>query len=72
MVTNQHLPSWFYFVNRKLEVQFPRFLLEKSYMMGDFLQTLNVTMVFQDGAEIREMGAKGPRLTQVSAVQLSA
>lgn len=51
-------------------MQLPRFLLEKSYMLGDFLQTLNVTTVFQDAAEITEMGAEGPRLSQVSALQV--
>uniref|UniRef100_H3CGT8 Serpin peptidase inhibitor, clade A (alpha-1 antiproteinase, antitrypsin), member 10a n=2 Tax=Tetraodon nigroviridis TaxID=99883 RepID=H3CGT8_TETNG len=65
-MTGEKIRAWIRQLKKtKLEVQFPRFLLEKSYMMGDFLQTLNVTMVFQDGAEIREMGAKGPRLTQV-------
>lgn len=52
-------------------MQLPRFLLEKSYMLRDILQTLNITTVFQDEAEIVEMGAKGPRLTQVTVVQLS-
>lgn len=52
-------------------MQLPRFLLEKSYMLRDVLQTLNITTIFQDEAEITEMGAKGPTLTQVSVVQPS-
>lgn len=64
--TNQHLLMWFYFVNRKLEVQLPRFLLEKSYTFRDILQTLNIIRIFQDEAEIIEMGTIGPRLTQVT------
>lgn len=58
---------WFYFVNRKLEVQLPRFLLQRSYSLKDVLQTLNITQVFQDDADISNMGgAKGPKLNQVS------
>ncbi len=57
----------FCFVNRKLEVQLPRFLLERSYSLRDVLQTLDVTQVFQDDADIVNMGeSKGPKLTQVS------
>lgn len=57
----------FYFVNRKLEVQLPRFLLERSYSLRNVLQTLSITQVFQDDADIINMGGdKGPKLTQVS------
>lgn len=50
----------------KLEVQLPRFLFECSYSLRDILQTLDVTQVFQDNADIINMGgAKGPKLTQV-------
>lgn len=41
-------------------------MLEKSYMLRDVLQTLNITTLFQDEAEIIEMGAKSPTLTQVT------
>lgn len=57
---------WFYFLNRKLEVQLPRFLLEKSYALRDVLQTLNMNKMFQEDADIIDMGSKGPKLTQVT------
>lgn len=57
---------WFYFLDRKLEVQLPRFLLKKSYALRDVLQMLNMNKMFQDDADIIEMGAKGPKLTQVT------
>lgn len=57
----------FSFVNRKLEVQFPRFMLERSYSLRDVLQTLDITQVFQDDADISNIsGDKGLKLTQVS------
>lgn len=59
----------FYFVNRKLEVQLPRFLLERQYSLKNVLQTLGVTQVFQDDADITNMGgANGPKLTQVGKI----
>ncbi|KAG8011568.1 Protein Z-dependent protease inhibitor [Nibea albiflora] len=49
-----------------LEVQLPRFLLEQSYSLRDVLQTLDITQVFQDDADIINMGgAKISKLTQV-------
>lgn len=57
----------FCFVNSKLEVQLPRFLLERQYSLKDALQTLGITKVFQDDADISNMGgANGPKLNQVS------
>lgn len=57
----------FYFVNRKLEVQLPRFLLERSYSLRDVLKTLDIIQVFQDDADFSNMGAsEGLKLTQVS------
>lgn len=50
----------------KLEVQLPRFLLERSYTLRDSLQTLSVTQLFQDDAEIINIGeTNAPKLTQV-------
>lgn len=50
----------------KLEVQLPRFLLERSYTLRDSLQTLSITQVFQDDAEIFKIGeTRGAKLTQV-------
>lgn len=60
-------------MNRKLEVQLPRFLLERRYSLKDVLQTLGVTKVFQDDADINNMGrANGPKLTQVSKIDPSS
>lgn len=57
----------FDFVNRKLEVQLPRFLLERSYFLRDVLQTLDITRVFQDDADLSTIGGgAGLKLTQVS------
>lgn len=54
--------------DRKLEVQLPRFVLERSYSLKDVLQSFDVTQVFQDDADITNMGgAKAPPLTQVSS-----
>lgn len=48
-------------------MQLPRFLLDRSYSLRDVLQTLDIAQVFQDDADISNMGgAKGPKLTQVS------
>lgn len=49
-------------------MQLPRFLLERSYSLRNVLQTLSITQVFQDDADIINMGGdKGPKLTQVSS-----
>ncbi|CAB1452272.1 unnamed protein product [Pleuronectes platessa] len=66
-VTAEKIQAWIKQLKRtKLEVQVPRFLMERSYSLKDVLQTLNITQVFQEDAEITNMGgAKGPRLTQV-------
>lgn len=66
----QPSPAVFYFVNRKLEVQLPRFLLDRSYTLRDTLQTLDITRVFENGAEIITMGDQGPKLDQVTPVVL--
>ncbi|XP_059212103.1 protein Z-dependent protease inhibitor-like [Centropristis striata] len=50
----------------KLEVQLPRFLLERSYRLRDVLQTLSITQVFQGSAHLANMGgASGIKLNQV-------
>lgn len=66
-VTAEKIQAWIRQLKKtKLEVQLPRFLLERSYSLRDVLQTLNITQVFQDDADIINMGgAKGPKLTQV-------
>lgn len=48
-------------------MQLPRFLLQQSFTLRDILQTLNITKVFEDDADIIEMGTKGPHLTQVTS-----
>ncbi|KAM3603244.1 uncharacterized protein V6R79_019161 [Siganus canaliculatus] len=66
-VTGEKIQAWIRKLQKtKLEVQVPRFLLERSYSLRDILQTFDITQVFQDDADIINMGgAKGPRLTQV-------
>lgn len=66
-VTAEKIQAWIGQLKKtKLEVQLPRFLFECSYSLRDVLQTLDVTQVFQDNADIINMGgAKGPKLTQV-------
>ncbi|XP_070705809.1 serpin peptidase inhibitor, clade A (alpha-1 antiproteinase, antitrypsin), member 10a [Pempheris klunzingeri] len=66
-VTAEKIQAWIAQLKKtKLEVQLPRFLLERSYSLRDALQVLNITQVFLDDADITSMGgAKGPKLTQV-------
>ncbi|KAM7368460.1 hypothetical protein PAMP_014674 [Pampus punctatissimus] len=66
-VTGKKIRTWIRQLKKtKLEVQLPRFLFERSYSLSNILQTLNITQVFHDTADISGMGeAKGPTLTQV-------
>ncbi|KAM9840305.1 protein Z-dependent protease inhibitor-like [Aulostomus maculatus] len=66
-VTEDKIKAWIGQLKKtKLEVQLPRFLMEHSYSLRDVLQTLDITQVFQDGADIRHMGeAAGLKLTEV-------
>ncbi|XP_034382892.1 serpin peptidase inhibitor, clade A (alpha-1 antiproteinase, antitrypsin), member 10a [Cyclopterus lumpus] len=66
-VTGEKIQTWIRQLKRtKLEVQLPRFLLERSYSLRDVLQTLNIKQVFQEDADISNMGgADGLKLTQV-------
>lgn len=66
-VTGEKIQAWIRQLKKtKLEVQLPRFLLERSYSLRDDLQTLDITQVFEDNADIINMGeSKGPKLTQV-------
>uniref|UniRef100_A0A671VVZ4 Serpin peptidase inhibitor, clade A (alpha-1 antiproteinase, antitrypsin), member 10a n=1 Tax=Sparus aurata TaxID=8175 RepID=A0A671VVZ4_SPAAU len=66
-VTGEKIRAWIRQLKKtKLEVQLPRFLLERSYSLRNVLQTLSITQVFQDDADIINMGGdKGPKLTQV-------
>ncbi|KAM9356147.1 protein Z-dependent protease inhibitor-like [Pholidichthys leucotaenia] len=66
-VTAEKIWDWILKLKKtKLEVQFPRFQLERSYALKDVLQTLNISQVFQDDADLSKMGgAKGPKLTEV-------
>ncbi|KAG7233585.1 hypothetical protein INR49_006860 [Caranx melampygus] len=66
-VTAEKIQAWIKQLKKtKLEVQLPRFMLERSYSLKDVLQTLNITQVFQNDADITNMGGtKGPSLTQI-------
>lgn len=48
-----------------LQVQLPRFQLDSSYMLRDTLQNLEITKVFESGAEINDLGVGGAKLDQV-------
>lgn len=65
-LTAEKIQAWIRQLKKtKLEVQLPRFLLERSYTLRDVLQTLDITQVFQDDAVINMGEDKGPKLTQV-------
>ncbi|XP_068565303.1 protein Z-dependent protease inhibitor-like [Cebidichthys violaceus] len=66
-VTGEKIQTWIRQLKRtKLEVQLPRFLLERSYSLRDVLQTLDITQVFQEDADISNIGgSEGLKLTQV-------
>ncbi|XP_029282180.1 protein Z-dependent protease inhibitor-like [Cottoperca gobio] len=66
-VTGEKIQAWIRQLKKtKLEVQLPRFLLERSYSLRDILQTLNITQVFQDDADLSNMGGdQGLKLTQI-------
>ncbi|XP_032364389.1 protein Z-dependent protease inhibitor [Etheostoma spectabile] len=66
-VTGEKIQAWIRQLKKtKLEVQLPRFLLERSYSLRDVLQTLDITQVFQDDADLSNMaGAGGLKLNQV-------
>ncbi|XP_054474547.1 protein Z-dependent protease inhibitor-like [Anoplopoma fimbria] len=66
-VTGEKIQAWIRQLKRtKLEVQLPRFQLERSYSLRGVLQTLDITQVFQEDADISNMGgAEGLKLTQV-------
>lgn len=50
----------------KLEVQLPVFQAKRSYPLKDVLQTLDISQVFQEDADLSNMGgASGARLSQV-------
>ncbi|XP_061785868.1 protein Z-dependent protease inhibitor [Nerophis lumbriciformis] len=66
-VTAEKIQSWIRQLKKtKLEVQLPRFLLDNSYSLRDVLQTLGMVQVFQDDADLSNMGAaEGTKLSQV-------
>lgn len=47
-------------------MQLPVFLLEQTYSLKNMLQRLEITQVFQDDADLSNMGgASGTKLTEV-------
>uniref|UniRef100_A0A1A7WJ93 Serpin peptidase inhibitor, clade A (Alpha-1 antiproteinase, antitrypsin), member 10a n=1 Tax=Iconisemion striatum TaxID=60296 RepID=A0A1A7WJ93_9TELE len=66
-VTSEKIQAWIQKLKKtKLEVQLPCFMLERSYSLKNILQTLDITQVFQDDADISKMGAaKGVKLSEV-------
>ncbi|XP_028296397.1 protein Z-dependent protease inhibitor-like [Gouania willdenowi] len=66
-LTAEKIKGWIRQLKKtRLEVQLPHFRLEVSYRLKDFLQTLDITQVFQDNGDILNMGEdKSPKLTEV-------
>ncbi|XP_061602873.1 serpin peptidase inhibitor, clade A (alpha-1 antiproteinase, antitrypsin), member 10a [Cololabis saira] len=66
-VTSEKIKTWIRQLKKtNLEVQLPRFTLERSYSLRDALQSLDITQVFQDDPDFSNMGGtNGPKLTQV-------
>ncbi|XP_077409737.1 protein Z-dependent protease inhibitor-like isoform X1 [Vanacampus margaritifer] len=66
-VTSEKIRAWIRQLKKtKLEVQLPRFFLDRSYSLRDVLRTLGVVQIFQDDAELSDMGV--PQGTKVSQV----
>ncbi|XP_029903411.1 serpin peptidase inhibitor, clade A (alpha-1 antiproteinase, antitrypsin), member 10a isoform X2 [Myripristis murdjan] len=66
-LTAERVRAWIAQLKKtKLEVQLPRFLLEKSYSLRDVLQRLDMSEVFQDGADLSNIaGDKSLKLSEV-------
>ncbi|XP_056150839.1 protein Z-dependent protease inhibitor-like isoform X2 [Lampris incognitus] len=66
-ITAERLQGWLRQLKKtKLEVQLPRFLLERSYSLQDVLTGLDIREVFQDDADLSPItGTKGLKLTEV-------
>ncbi|XP_076021398.1 serpin peptidase inhibitor, clade A (alpha-1 antiproteinase, antitrypsin), member 10a [Genypterus blacodes] len=66
-VTAEKIQAWIRQLKKtKLEVQIPRFSLERSYKLRDTLQNLQITEVFQDNADLSNIGGENTlKLTQV-------
>ncbi|XP_077595038.1 protein Z-dependent protease inhibitor-like [Stigmatopora nigra] len=66
-MTREKIRAWIGQLKKtKLEVQLPRFTLERSYSLGDVLRTLGVLRVFRDDADLSNMGApRGAKVSQV-------
>lgn len=66
-LTGEKIRGWIRQLKKtKLEVQLPRFLLDRSSSLRNSLESLNIKQVFQDDGEMINMGGdKELRLTQV-------
>ncbi|XP_034018355.1 protein Z-dependent protease inhibitor-like [Thalassophryne amazonica] len=66
-VSSEKVRAWIRQLKKtKLEVQIPRFLLERSLSLRGIMEAFNITHVFQDDASLINLGGtKGPRVTQV-------
>ncbi|XP_051908651.1 protein Z-dependent protease inhibitor-like [Hippocampus zosterae] len=61
-VSREKIRAWIGQLKKtKLEVQLPRFFLDRTYSLGDALRTLGVVRVFGDDAE----GPEGAKVSQV-------
>lgn len=48
-------------------MQLPRFQLDSYYMLRDTLRNLEISKVFESGAEINDLGVGGVKLDQVTS-----
>lgn len=66
-VTSEKIRAWIRRLKKtKLEVQLPVFQAKRSYSLKDVLQTLDISQVFQEDADLSNMGgASGTKLSQV-------
>lgn len=48
-------------------MQLPRFQLDSYYMLRDTLRNLEISKVFESGAEINDLGVGGAKLDQVTS-----
>ncbi|XP_049613728.1 plasma serine protease inhibitor [Syngnathus scovelli] len=66
-VTEEKIRAWIRQLKKtKLEVQLPRFFLDRSYSLKDVLGSLDMVQIFQDDADLSKLGAApGLKLSQV-------
>lgn len=65
-VTGEKVRAWIQQLKKtKLEVQLPRFMLESSYTLNSALQSLDITQLFEDNADLSNMSGAKAKVTKV-------